>query len=112
MYYDHGSFSESLIVFTFALLSTGPVRTVKSKSYKNQLVAYSQDFFDQKQELHLLLSAQSAISIADIRIEVTKITSLLKIQSRRESEMTRLVASMGGLDTVLAVSDHCLSASG
>lgn len=80
------------------------MKTLKSKGYKTKIAGYSQGFADHKKELHLLLSAQSSLTVRDIKTNVENIMLLLKEQSAKEESMDRLVVSMGGFEAVIGVS--------
>ncbi|EKM50987.1 uncharacterized protein PHACADRAFT_151415 [Phanerochaete carnosa HHB-10118-sp] len=79
----------------------GFVKTLRSKHYKDKLAAYAGDFSDHKKELHLLLSAQSSLTIRDVKTEVTKIVALLEAKSSEEQTADRYVHNMGGLEAVV-----------
>ena len=83
------------------------VKTLKSKGYKSKLADFTTSFADHKKELHLLLTAQSSLTVRDIKTEVENILSLLQAQTTKEETMDRLVVSMGGIEAVLKESAYC-----
>ncbi|EKM50992.1 uncharacterized protein PHACADRAFT_32038 [Phanerochaete carnosa HHB-10118-sp] len=78
-----------------------PVKTLKSTGYKAKLAGYTQEFSDHKQELRLLLSVKSSLTVKDIKIDTEKIINMLEAQSAKEESMERLISSMGGLDVIV-----------
>lgn len=86
--------------------STYTVKTLRSGKYKGKLSGYAQDFANHKEELHKLLTAQSAMTIQDVKTDVGKVVALLESRSAKEQKLEQLLDSLGGFEAVMKV--RCL----
>ncbi|KAI0338805.1 hypothetical protein BDW22DRAFT_677466 [Trametopsis cervina] len=77
------------------------IKTLKSGIYKDKLAGYASGFTARKNELHLLLTSQSALKVADVQTDVPRVLALLETKSAKENKADGLVQAAGGLKVVL-----------
>ncbi|PSS37523.1 hypothetical protein PHLCEN_2v637 [Hermanssonia centrifuga] len=76
-------------------------KLLRSSGYKEKLSGYASDFADHKKELHVLLTSQSSLKVADIQVDVKKIVAFIDAKTAKEQKVDELIEGMGGLDAAL-----------